>query len=582
MMRVVRRFLFVLAALAVVAALPGRARAEGECAPLPAKKPVWIDFADGSVPFWEQFARPGVVAAASNLIFPPKLRALGARTVYWDMYLNKRVGTPGAPADPATVVARANKLFDYAVQSSGCSTPYIAENELFGAALVPPWSVTNAQYRANVLLFLRTLTDRGAHPYLLVSNRPYTAGVAGDWWRQAAEVSDFALEVYFPAPAVHGQGPLMGNRVLRTAFRRAILNYTQLGIPASKLGIMLGFQTEPRMGGREGLKPASAWFETVKWQALAAKQVAREIPISTVWSWGWANWGARGYDPDKQAAACVWLWTRDHPLCDGPAAAGAGFDASLTEGQIRLPSGVQCTVDGRRISSAGIGQLQALTGDREVAFTALFARAVEAEQERVTTTDVLSAERAVIATRFGGSGQAYRTAIAKAGGTLPIARGAIADELRRSRIEATLSVRRPTPVEISSFYFAYPALLARSVRVTPAAWWLGGENEGVALSSIAPAQLFRLSGKATIRTLDGRWVVRPLGKAMALGALPLEQARPGIVAVLEAFARGAAYERWSAGKQDGARRRSVCVRDDLPSAGAVDLSTFLPFLSLTG
>src|SRR5207253_8517102 len=68
---------------------------------------------------------------------------------------------------------------------------------------------------------------------------------------------------------------------------------------------------------------------------------------------------------------------------------------------------------------------------------------------------------------------------------------------------------------------------------------------------------FRLTGKATIRTLDGRWFVRPLGKAMALGALPLEQARPGIVAALEAFARGAAYERWSAEKQDAARKRTV-------------------------
>jgi hypothetical protein len=581
----VRRFLLIVAALAVIFALPGRtstARADGECAPLPAKKPVWIDFADGSVPFWDEFARPGVVAAASNLIFPAKLRAAGAQTVYWDMYLNNRVGTPAKPADPETVVARANRLFDYAVQGSGCSTPAIAENELFGASLVTPWSVTNAQYRANVLLYLRTLAARGAHPYLLVSSAPYTAGEAGDWWRQASQVADLVLEVYFNAPSIYGQGPMLGNRALRTAMRRRVLSLTQLGIPTSKLGIMLGFQTEPHQGGREGLKPATAWFETIKWQALSAKQVAREWPIATIWSWGWANWGARGYDPDKKAAACVWLWTRDHSLCNGPAAAGGGFDTSLTEGQIRLPAGVQCAVDRRQITSAAISRLHALTGDREVAFTALFARAVEAEQEPVSTSDVLTAERAVIATRFGGSTDAYRAAIAKAGATVPIARGAIADELRRSRIESTFSVRRPTPVEISSFYFAYPTLLARSVRVSPAAWWLGGESEGVALSSIAPAQLFRLSGNATIRTLDGRWFVRPLGRSMALGALPLERARPGIVAVLEAFARGAAYERWSATKQDAARKRAVCARDDLPTAGAVDLSTFLPFLSLTG
>src|SRR2546422_3561632 len=53
---------------------------------------------------------------------------------------------------------------------------------------------------------------------------------------------------------------------LRTAFRRAILDFTQIGIPTSKLGIFLGFQTTKGTGGREGLEPATAWFEVVKLQ----------------------------------------------------------------------------------------------------------------------------------------------------------------------------------------------------------------------------------------------------------------------------------------------------------------------------
>src|SRR3989454_7900008 len=150
MTRVVRRFLVVLAALAVVAALPGRARADGECAPLPAKKPVWIDFADGSVPFWEQFAKPGIVAAASNFIYPAQIRARGAKTVYFDLNFTRRTGTPTEPADPATVVDRANRLYTYASNALACSRPVIAENELQGASTLTPWSVGNAQYRANV------------------------------------------------------------------------------------------------------------------------------------------------------------------------------------------------------------------------------------------------------------------------------------------------------------------------------------------------------------------------------------------------------------------------------------------------
>jgi hypothetical protein len=580
----VRRFLVVIAALAVLAAVPGRAQAEGECAPLPAKKPVWIDFADGSVPFWKVFAKPGVVAAASNQIFPPKLRAAGAQTVFWDMYLNKRIGQPSSPVDPETVVVKANRLFDAAVRSSECATPFIAENELFGASLPTPWSLSNAQYRANVLLYLRTLAARGGHPYLLVSSRPYTAGEAGDWWRQVAEVSEIVQEVYFPAPAIYSQGPIVGSRILRTAFRRAIVNYTRIGIPISKVGIMLGFHTELHQGGREGLKPAQAWFRTVKWQALAAKQVASEWPFSTIWSWGWANWGQRGLDPDKPAAACVWLWTRDRRLCNGPAAAGRGFVSSLTEGQIRLPSGAYCTVGRRQISTAAISRLQSLTGDRQLALTALFARAVENERVPVRATDVLAAERAVIAQRFGGSAAAYRAALAEAGANVTLARGIIGDALRRVRIEATLPGGRPSGAAVAAFYSAYPDLLTRPVVVRPAAWWLGGSGRGLALSSLAPPSLFRVPGgrASLVRAFDGSYVVRPTGRTMPLGALPLSRARHGIVAALRAFARGAAFERWTAREQASALRRTTCSRDDLPSAAAVDLSTYLPFLSPTG
>ena len=67
--------------------------------------------------------RPGLASEA---------RAAGAGTVHWDMYLRKRVGTPSDPADPALIEKRADALFDYAVEVSGCQTPLIALNELWG------------------------------------------------------------------------------------------------------------------------------------------------------------------------------------------------------------------------------------------------------------------------------------------------------------------------------------------------------------------------------------------------------------------------------------------------------------------
>ena len=77
----------------------------------------------------------------------------------------------------------------------------------------------------------------------------------------------------------------------------------------AKVGLFLGFQTEKGNGGREGLAKLS-WFRTIKWQALAAKQVASELHFPTIWSWGWGEWGGGSVDADKPAAACVYLWTQ--------------------------------------------------------------------------------------------------------------------------------------------------------------------------------------------------------------------------------------------------------------------------------
>ncbi len=567
--------------------LVGAHSAQGQPNPcgIPSYNTLWIDYADSSVPFWQTiFARPGVIGAASNQAVPPQLRAHGAISVYWDMYLNNRVGTPSAPADSSTIVARANRLFDYAVASTGCTTPWIAENELFGAGLTTPWSATNIQYRANVLLYLQTLAQRGARPFLLVNSTPYTDGPAGDWWRQVAQVADIVREDYFPAPKIFELGPLVGPRTLRIAYRQSIADFTALGIPPSKLGIMLGFQTQRGQGGREGLEPREAWYDTIKWQALAARQAAEDTRIATIWSWGWASWGQRDLDPDKQAGACVYLWTRAPALCpDALAQAGKAFDASRSQGLINLPAGIQCVINGRRIGQGELGPLQQLTGDREIAYTALLQRAAEAPYPGVSQREVLAAERAVIADRFGGSRGAYLAALSQAHATLAVARGVIADQLQRVKIESTLWAPSPSASDIATFYLGYPDLLARRVQAEPAPWWLGGRTRGFALSQLAPDRLFDLAtgGRATLATMDGSFAVKALGDATQLGALPLDQARPAIAAALKAFARGEAFERWTVDKETAALNTATCLRDDLPQPGAVDLSTFLPFLALT-
>lgn len=570
----------VLAAVAAFAAAPKEAQA-GRCG-LPEERTLWIDFADGSVPFWTLFAKPGVVAAAAQLIYPPQLRAGGAQTVYFDLYFRNRVGTSTAPADPKLIVQRANTFFDYAVLSTGCATPFVALNELAGPGLSTPWTDRYAQYRANVLLFLKTFSERGGRPFLLLPSRPYLSAEATEWWREAAKYGDLVREVYFNAPALYRQGPVLASRNVRQAFRRGAADFLSIGIPPSRIGLMLGFQTGRGTGGREGLQPASAWYETVKWQALAAAQVAGELRVASVWSWGWGTWSDGSNDGDKLGAACVYLWTRNPALCNAPGAV-PGFDTSFKDARLVMPAGTQCVLGKDEVRSNDIGQLSALTGDRESAFTALYERTVEGSLYPISTERVLAAERAVVSFRFGGSRAAYIDALAKRRATVAVARGVIADELRRAEIEARMTVGAPSGRDIETFYNAYASLLTLEVESSPAPGWLGGRERGLTLESLAPPPVFSLRTGAvgTVSWAGKSYNVKPLGVPRPLGAQPLQLVRAAIGAQLTSYAKTAAYHAWTARVQASALQKTTCRRDALPQPGEVELADWLPFLALS-
>lgn len=579
--------LLLAAALVALALTPARADAAarpkaapawaGTCG-LPNAAPIWVDYG------WPElapiFGRPGIVVTGSTGGFPAEIRATGADTVYFDLYLNKRVGQPISPADPATIREKAEKLYAFAVQQMGCSDPTIVENELFGAHLVTPWSETNAVYRQNVLTFLQVLAEKGAHPVLLINSDPYTGPDALAWWQQVGAVADIVREAYIPATLVWEQGPIVGNRTFRVAYRRYVEQLTSIGIPPQRLGLMVSFATTKGIGGRNGLEPLSAWLAVAKWQALSVRAVAQELGVGSIWTWGWAQWNAREKDPDKAIAACVWLWTRAPGFCDAPTEAGPEFNASRTEGQIRLSPGIQCTVGGRGLPNGAIQRLQQLTGDRDTAFTALFQRMVEAAAAPVSAKQVLAGEQAVIATGFNGSRSAYLAALGQARANVTIARGILGDELRRAQLEAGMSARPPSGAQVITFYRSYPDLLVREVATKKPTPWLGGRKRGLLLSAVAPEHLFS-GGAQTVWTPFGRLAVRPLGDASPLGAVPFAQARPAIVTALKQFSRGEAYERWTESLQSRSLATAICARDDLPQPAAIELSTYLPFLRLS-
>jgi hypothetical protein len=570
----VRRLVVVLACLGALAVAPP---ALADVCGVP-DTGAWVDFAghDAPVP-WE----PGTVLAVnSGTDVPAQMRARGAATILFDLNFNKRIGTTTAPADPATIPAKAKSLFDYAVGVTGCQTPWIAMNELFGAQTPTPWTPNNAQYRANALRLFQELAKLGARPAITIANPPYIGGEAADWWREVAKVAILVRQVYFTSPntpALYELGAVRASRSMRKSLRGLVTHFSQIGIPAGRVALELQFQSAPNGGARKGAS-RKAWLQVIKWEALAAKQVAREFKVQGIWSWGFATFSAEGADPDKAAAACVWLWARDPKLCDGPKLAGAGFDASLTDGQLVVPNGARCVLTKGAIARDPLYRLTQLTGDPDFAASVLLERAVLAEQQPVDPVSVVSAERLVVQSSFGGSRSRYLAALAKAKLTLGEARAIIADRIARDRVQARFKPRARSAAEVAAFAQTYGAQPVRLVRVSPAAPWLGGAEKGWAVSTLAPERVFRLGKAARIDTPDGAFHVQPLGPAVPLGLLPAATGRAVAQASLQRLARANVYASWLAAQERAQLAGATCLRDDLPATGATDLSPFVPFL----
>ncbi len=403
-----------------------------------------------------------------------------------------------------------------------------------------PWTPTTARYRENVLEWARLLKSKGGHPVLLVSSVPFTGGDAGQWWRELAQVSDIALEQYFNAPAIHRAGPELGSRRMRTAMRASLGKLFAVGIPPAKLGVVLAFQTRRGTGGREGLEPAGAWFEVAKLQALAARQVARELGLAQIWSWGWGFFNEQARDPDKLGAACVWLWARDPSLC----AAGAlpeRFDRDLRAGQIDLGRGVRCVLGEAPITTSEIATLARVTGDREAALSILYARLVQQRAVAIGAGEVRVTEQAIVRHRFGASRAGYLTALRRARASPAVALGAIADGLRREALLGRLHAPPPPPGATAEFAATYASV--------------------------------RLSDIPGLGPLPG------LDSELPLGLLSDELARPLIARALGHAARAERYAGWAEARQKATLAELRCTRDRLPAVGAVPLTSWMPFLA---
>jgi len=262
--------------------------------------------------------------------------------------------------------------------------------------------------------------------------------------------------------------------------------------------------------------------------------------------------------------------------------AGRGFNTSLTEGQLNLPGGVQCRTPWGNIGSGPLGALASLTHDREIAYTSLFARLVLKGRLQLSRQQIRTAERAIVRYRFGGSGPAYRQALAQAGANREMARSIIGDELRQAKIERGFRGSSPSGQEIADYQATYSETPARLVRVTPAPTWLGSVRRGVAIEGMAPEAVFGIpTGRGvTLHTREGVLHVRAVGPTAPLGAFTIDAARSSIRAALVHLAKDQAFDNWLVQQESSALAWTTCRRDWLPAVGPLELTTELPFLEL--
>ena len=572
------RLAVAVAALAALV-LPGNALAR-ECG-IPDSNPLWIDFAGHDAPLPQ---KPGLTLAfTSGTVKPAEARRNGAATVFFDLNFNNRVGTPTVPNDPATMVDRANRLFDFAVTVSGCQTPWIALNELFGAQTPTPWTTTTAQYRENTLLLVRQLKARGATVGVTIANPPYTGGEAAQWWRDLARDAILIRQVYFTSPNIpqlHRMGAVRASRSMRSGMRALVRKFTEIGIPASRVALELQFQSAPGTGGREGLQPRWKWLEMVKLHALAVRRVTQELGTHSIWSWGWATFSTAGIDPDKGEAVCVWLWARDQSLCSGPGAAGPDMSPSLTVGQLEtLRPGVVCALPAGEIRKAAVDPLARAMGDRDIAASVVLERLVLQQEVQLDARAVLAAEAAFVEDHFGGSAQRYLAALRRIALTRTAARGLLLDELRRDAVRARFVPRAPSAEAIAEFHRTYSGLRARLVTTARPVDWLGGRSTGLAVETFAPTRIFSLGAGGHVRTIHGRIQVTTLGDTVLLGSVPAREARAAILSSLNRFARVSAYETWLAKEQERALQEAICADDRLPEAAPLTLDDLLPFVT---
>ena len=249
--------------------------------------------------------------------------------------------------------------------------------------------------------------------------------------------------------------------------------------------------------------------------------------------------------------------------------AGPRFDHVADRGPAHLPGRSRSArPPGVRSATGEISSLTGVTGDREIAYTSLFARLVLKGYVQVSPAELKAAERAIVVNRFGGSGS-------RVPGRARARRRVAVDRARRDRGRAPAgSNRAPHPrgpalgAEIAQYQTTYSETpRPRLVSVTPAPSWLNHRRQGVAIDGMAPASVFRISGgrAVTLKTSEGVFHVRALSPTAPLGAFSLADGARLDPRGPRPDRPGSGLRQLAHAPRAGALSPTTCRRDWLPS-----------------
>ena len=382
---------------------------------------------------------PGVVVASTGVALPAQYRGLGARTTYFILKLPSLVGDPGKPGRPGDDrCGRPTRTYDRAVASTLCDRPWIALNELAGPAERRcPGRTPSAPTARTSSALMRRLTERGATPVLFVHGSPVYTGEAKAWWKEVGATGHVVYESYYKAPGIMQRGRIIGPRRLRLGMRSVMTSFANAGVPRNHLGVMLGFQVAPGKSGREGLQPSSDWFRYVKWNALAARQVALDEGTRLDLVVGLGQPQRRGQG-SRQARGRLRVPVGARPVAlrrqDGRRRPASS--ASLVEGPDR-DGGQQSTASrsSESLPKATVLEHSAYLGNLDAAVSATFVRQVLRKRLPIPQSEI-DARRSGRDRTSPSAGHATRISpsCARTGRRQGVARGILEDALRRERI----------------------------------------------------------------------------------------------------------------------------------------------------